>query len=59
MLQEAFFFFSEHSGHVEVSRNDKLELVFFFILPYMHSLPDEKKADFHENVDRSSIKAKV
>jgi hypothetical protein len=36
-----------------------LEIVFSIILPYCKCLPEEKKDDFHEKVDRSSVKAKV
>ena len=33
--------------------------LFFHILPYMHWIPKEKKNEFHENVDRQSVKSKI
>lgn len=33
-LRKAFNFFMAHTAHIEIVRNDGLEMVFFPILPY-------------------------
>ena len=58
-LRKAFDFFMGNTAHIEVVRNDKLEIVFFPLLPYCKCLPKEEKVLFQEQVDRSSVKAKV
>ncbi|EGR30673.1 MIR domain protein [Ichthyophthirius multifiliis] len=59
MLKKAFFFFSDHTAHIDVVRNNQLEIVFFILLPFTDCLPKDKKIEFHENVDRQSVKTKV
>ena len=56
---QTFDFFFEYTAHIDVVRKDKLELVYFILLPYAIALPKDKKTEFHENVDRSNIKSKV
>jgi hypothetical protein len=58
-FSRAFEFFISNSATIEVIRNDKIEIVYFILLPYVHLLPKEKKVDFHDMVDRSSTKSKV
>ena len=58
-LQQAFNFFANNSLHIEILRNNNLDLIFFIKLPYCHCLPKEKKTEFHENVDRNNSKSKV
>lgn len=48
-----------NSAHIEIVRDDSLEIVFFPLLPYCRCLPKDKKYLFQEEVDRSSTKAKV
>ena len=55
----AFEFFFNNTAHIDVVRNNKLELVYFILLPFTKSLPKEKKTHFHEVVDRSNVKSKV
>jgi inositol 1,4,5-triphosphate receptor type 1 len=55
----AFEFFFNNTAHIDVVRNNKLELVYFILLPYTKSLPKDKKTAFHEMVDRSNVKSKV
>lgn len=59
IYKEALRFFDKNSAHIEVVRNDDLEVVHFIILPFCHYLPKETKIDFHENVNRTSSKSKV
>lgn len=59
ILRKAFNFFQDNTAHIDVVRNDKLELVYFMLLPYCHCLPKDNKIEFHENVDRQSVKSKV
>ncbi|EAR98945.2 MIR domain protein (macronuclear) [Tetrahymena thermophila SB210] len=58
-LKKAFLFFCENTAHIDIVRNGEVEVVFFHIMPYMHHLPKEKKTDFHDEVDRQSVKSKV
>ena len=58
-LKKAFKFFMSNSAHIEIVRDDKLEIVFFPLLPYCRCLPKDQKLIFEEEVDRSSTKAKV
>ena len=59
MLRKAFFFFADNTAHIDVVRNEKLEMVYFMLLPYCKLLPKEKKQQFHNSVDRSNTKSKV
>lgn len=58
-MKQAFEFFFTHTAHIDVVRNNKLELVYFILLPYSKALPKDKKTAFHEVVDRSNVKSKV
>lgn len=57
-LRSAMKFFSTNSSHIDIVRNDLLELVYFIRLPATNCLPKEIKTDFHERCDRSNIKTK-
>ena len=57
--ENAVDFFFANTAHIDVVRNDKLELVYFILLPFTKQLPKDKKKEFHENVDRSNMKSKV
>lgn len=60
ILDEAYSFFQVNSGNIEVIFTDqKLFKVYFWIPPECHHLTEENKEIFHNNVDRSSDKAKV
>ena len=59
ILKTSFEFFITNSATIEVVRNEKLELVFFFLLPHTKNMPKEKKIEFHELVDRGSTKSKI
>lgn len=53
-------FFSEHSVHIEVLREDKmLEKTYFYLPPFCFSLDQETKTKFNEEANRISVKAKV
>ena len=58
-LKKAFKFFSSNTAHIDVVRNDKIEVIYFILLPYVHCFPKENKNEFHENVDRDNSKSKV
>ena len=60
ILEEAYNFFQVNSGNVEVIFVDKkLFKVYFWIPPECHHLTKESKDAFHNNVERSSDKAKI
>jgi hypothetical protein len=60
ILEEAYNFFQVNSGNVEVIFVDKkLFKVYFWIPPECHHLTKESKDSFHNNVERSSDKAKI
>ena len=44
----------ENSAHIDVVHSDKLEIVYFILLPFTKYLPKERKIQFHEKVDRST-----
>ena len=58
-LKKTFKFLMSNTAHIEIVRDDKLEIVFFPLLPYCSCLPKDQKKKFEEEVDRSSTKAKV
>ncbi|CAD8131502.1 unnamed protein product [Paramecium pentaurelia] len=57
-LKKAFMFFRARTAHIEVVRDDQIELVFFPLLPFSKLNKDEKQS-FQQTVDRSSAKSKV
>lgn len=59
IFKETIKFFGYNSAHIEVVRNDQIEKIHFFKLPHCHYLPDETKAEFHENINRDSVNAKI
>lgn len=53
-------FFSTHSVHIEVLREDKMiEKTYFYLPPYCLSLDKETKDKFNQEANRISVKAKV
>lgn len=59
-LEEAYSFFQQNSGNVEIIFSDKkLFKVYFWIPPECHHLTPDSKDLFHNTVDRSSDKAKI
>lgn len=59
-LEEAYQFFSSHTGSVEVIfSNDCLNKVYFSLPSFASHLAPEMKDRFHLNVDRSSDKKKL
>jgi len=46
LLKRALNFFSVNSAHIEVVREEKLDIVSFILLPYTHCLPKETKTFF-------------
>ena len=52
-------FFAQKTAHIDVVRDNKLETIYFILLPYCFAFPKDKKILFHDNVDRSSVKSKV
>ena len=59
VFRETIQFFAMNSAQIEVVRNDKLQRIQFYKLPYCHYLPDESKVEFHDLVVRDSPNAKV
>ena len=59
LLKQAIIFFRNHTKHVEIIRDGALEKVYFPLLPYCKTLTREYKREFHENVNRASIKNKI
>lgn len=53
-LKDAVHFYLTNSAHIDVSHGDKLEIVYFILLPFTKYLPKEKKILFHDEVDRST-----
>jgi inositol 1,4,5-triphosphate receptor type 1/inositol 1,4,5-triphosphate receptor type 3 len=45
----------KYSAHIDVAHGEKLEIVYFILLPFARYLPKEKKIVFHETVDRSTV----
>lgn len=41
-VKKAFMFFRSHTAHIEVVREDQIELVFFPLLPFSKLNKDEK-----------------
>ena len=59
--KKAKTFFTKNTAHIEVLRIDKtLEKYYFYILPFCHSLDDDKttRTEFNESVNRISVKSK-
>lgn len=53
-------FFTRHTAHIEVLREDKnIEKTYFYIPPFCLHLDKENKSNFNEEADRASNKAKV
>jgi inositol 1,4,5-triphosphate receptor type 1/inositol 1,4,5-triphosphate receptor type 3 len=59
VFKETIKFFGYNSAHIEVVRNEQIEKIHFFKLPHCHYIPDESKAEFHENINRDSVNVKV
>lgn len=58
-LKEAVRFFACNSATIEVVRDNRLEKVYFIILPFCRFLPKETKTEFNEGVNRANVKTKV
>jgi hypothetical protein len=58
ILKKAMKFYAENTSHIDIVRNDALELVYFIRLPATNCLPKDVKTAFHEHCDRSNIKTK-
>jgi inositol 1,4,5-triphosphate receptor type 1 len=58
-LRKAIDFYYSNTAHIDVMRGNRLEMVYFPLLPYCKDLPKEKKTNFQEVVDRSNVKSKV
>lgn len=59
MKKKAFGLFKKNSGSIEIVRDDKIQTIFFPILPFCKMLPSELRREFRENVDRTSTKTKL
>jgi inositol 1,4,5-triphosphate receptor type 1/inositol 1,4,5-triphosphate receptor type 3 len=49
----------QKSAHIDVMHGDKIETVYFILLPFTSYLPKDKKVQFHDQVDRSTNQTKV
>ena len=58
-LRDALLFFSRHVSHIEICMKEKMQKIFFPILPMCKMLPKEIKENFNENVNRINTKIKV
>ena len=56
LLINSIEFFREKIGRIEVKIGDKLEKIFFPILPYCKLLPEDVISEFNNDIDRSSTK---
>lgn len=59
LKSKALSFFKRHSAHIEIQRDGKFYKVFFPLLPECYNLPKTIKREFHEKVNRTSVKSKV
>ena len=57
--QKALNFFNKYTGVIEIVRNDKVELVYFPLLPYAESFHDEQKKDWLQNMPVGKPRAKL
>lgn len=55
----AIKFFKAHSAHIEITRYNKFYKIYFPLLPECSTLPKPIKREFHEKVNRTSVKTKV
>ncbi|EGR32738.1 MIR domain protein [Ichthyophthirius multifiliis] len=58
ILKKAVDFFAQNTSHIDIFRNEQLELVYFIRLPFILCLPKEQKINFHQKCDRTNIKSK-
>ena len=54
---KALSFFKRNSAHIEIQRDGKFYKVFFPLLPECANLPKTIKREFHEKVNRTSVKS--
>lgn len=60
LFKKSMKFFSTHSVHIEVLREDKMiEKTYFYLPPFCFSLDKEAKTKFNQGASRISVKAKV
>ena len=55
----ALEFYKKHSAHIEIFRYNKFYKLYFPLLPECINLPKTIKREFHEKVNRNSVKTKV
>lgn len=56
---KALNFFKHNSAHIEIQRDNKFYKVYFPLLPECANMPKTEKQEFHEKVNRTSVKTKV
>lgn len=59
LKSRALNFFKIHSAHIEIQRYSKSYKIYFPLLPECANLPKAIKREFHEKVNRASVKTKV
>jgi hypothetical protein len=59
VFRETIQFFATNSAHIEVVRDEKIETIYFYKLPFCQYLPDETKTEFNDSVCRDSANDKV
>lgn len=59
LKSRALKFYKSHSSHIEIARENKFYKIYFPLLPECSTLPKPIKREFHEKVNRTSVKTKV
>lgn len=59
LLSNILKFYSNFVVHIEIFRDNKLQKIFFPLLPFCKTLPKEIKNNFNEKVNRATSKIKV
>ena len=52
-LKEALRFFKKNTAQIDIIRNDKLERLYFPLMPFCQNLSEKEQKKFHVSVDRT------
>ncbi|KRX02872.1 hypothetical protein PPERSA_04075 [Pseudocohnilembus persalinus] len=59
LKEESLKFFGSKTCHIEISRENKIQKIYFPKLPFCYLLPKEVKEQFHDECDYSNSKTKL
>ena len=59
LVKQAILFFKDKMAHIEILRDNKIEKIYFPLLPCCKHLAKDVRVEFHETVNRSSTKRKI